>query len=109
MIVKLRINRIPGLEPLINWFIGEYFTTLSSFLRASEVLRPPHMPQILVVFKLPTTKINFVDLRQIQAAFWETNYTTFSYLLIPIYVEDTSEIQFLIVAASCSIFTDTHS
>ena len=50
------------------------------------------LPQILVVFKSPTTKINFVDFRQIQAAFWKTNDSTFSYLLIPIYGQDMSEI-----------------
>ena len=37
------------------------------------------LPQILVVFESPTTKIDFVDFLQIQAAFWKTNYTTFSY------------------------------
>ena len=49
------------------------------------------LPQILVVFKSPTTKIDFVDFLQIQAAFWKTNYTTFSYLLMPIYGQDMSE------------------
>ena len=56
-------------------------------------------PQILVVFKSPTTKINFVDFLQIQAAFWKTNYTTFSYLLMPVYGQDMSENEFLTVAA----------
>ena len=67
------------------------------------------LPQILVVFKSPTTKIDFVDFLQIQAAFWKTNYTTFSYLLMPIYGQDMSENDFLTVAAKfrlCSIFTD---
>ena len=50
------------------------------------------LPQILVVFKSPTTKIDFVDFLQIQAAFWKTNYTTFSYLLISMYGQDMSEI-----------------
>ena len=49
------------------------------------------LPQILVVFKSPTTKIDFIDFLQIQGAFWKTNYTTFSYLLIPIYGQDMSE------------------
>ena len=40
----------------------------------------------------PTTKIDFVDFLQIQAAFWKTNYTTFSYLLISMYGQDMSEI-----------------
>ena len=40
-------------------------------------------PQILVIFKLTTMKIDFVNFLQIQVAFWKTNYTTFSYLLIP--------------------------
>ena len=43
-------------------------------------------------FKSPTTKIDFVDFLQIQAAFWKTNYTTFSYLLLPIYGQEMSEI-----------------
>ena len=43
------------------------------------------LPQILVVFKSPTTKIEFVDFLKIQAAFWKTNYTTVNYLPIPIY------------------------
>ena len=42
------------------------------------------LPKILVVFKSPTTKIDFVDFLQIQVVFWTTNYTTFSYLLMPI-------------------------
>ena len=67
------------------------------------------LPQILVVFKSPTTKIDFVDFLQIQAAFWKTNYTTFSYLLISMYEKDMSEIQFLTVAGGCSIFTDIRS
>ena len=46
----------------------------------------------LVVFKSPTTKIDFVDFLQIQAAFWKTNYTTFSYLPISMYEQDMSEI-----------------
>ena len=57
------------------------------------------LPQILVVFKSPTTKIDFVDFVQIQAFFWKTNYTTFSYLLMPIYEQDMSESDFLTVAA----------
>ena len=57
------------------------------------------LPQILVVFKSPTTIIDFVDFLQIQAAFWKTNYTTFSYLLMPIYGQDMSENDFLTVAA----------
>ena len=67
------------------------------------------LPQILVVFKSPTPKIDFVDFLQIQAAVWKTNYTTFSYLLIPIYGQDMSENDFLTAAAKfrfCSIFTD---
>ena len=48
------------------------------------------LPQILVVFKSPTMKIGFVDFLQIQVAFWKTNYTTFSYLLIPIYISPFS-------------------
>ena len=44
------------------------------------------LPQILVIFKSPTTKIDFVDFFQIQAVFWKTNYTTFSYLG-PVYME----------------------
>ena len=67
------------------------------------------LPQILVVFKSPTTKIDFVDFLQIQAAFWKTNYTTFSYLLISMYGQDMREIKFLNVAAGCSIFTDIRS
>ena len=50
--------------------------------------------QILVVFKSPTTKIDFVDFLQIQAAFWKTNYTTFSCLLMPVYGQDMSENDF---------------
>ena len=67
------------------------------------------LPQILVVFKSPTTKTDFVDFLQIQAVFWKTNYTMFSYLLMPIYERDMSESDFLTVAAKfrfCSIFTD---
>ena len=70
------------------------------------------LPQIVVVFKSPTTKIDFVDFLQIQAAFWKTNYTTFSCLLMPIYGQDMSENDFLTVAAKfqfCSIFTDIRS
>ena len=70
------------------------------------------LPQILVVFKSPATKIDFVDLLQIQAAFWKTNYTTVSDLLMPIYGQDMSENDFLTVAAKfrfCSIFTDIRS
>ena len=72
--------------------MGEYFTTLSSFLRASEVLRPPHFASNFGCFQVATTKIDFVDFLQIQAAFWKTNYTTFSYLLISMYGQDMSEI-----------------
>ena len=79
------------METFINWFIGEYFTPLSSCVRASKVLRPPHFASNFGFFKSPTTKIDFVDFLQIQAAFWKTNYTTFSYLLIPIYGQDMSE------------------
>ena len=39
IIVKLRINRHTRAKTL---FIREYFTTLSSFSRASKALRPPH-------------------------------------------------------------------
>ena len=70
------------------------------------------LPQILVVFKSPTTKIDFVDFLQIQAAFWKTNYTTFSYLRMPIDGQDMSENDFLTVAAKfrfCLIFTDIYS
>ena len=86
------LTAILGLKPFLNWFIGEYFTTLSSCLRAGEVLRPPNFAQILVVFKSATTKIDFVDFLQIQAAFWKTIYTTFSYLLMSMYGQDMSEI-----------------
>ena len=48
--------------------------------------------EILVVFKSQTPKIDFVDFLQIQAAFWETSYTTFSYLLISVYEQDMSKI-----------------
>ena len=67
------------------------------------------LPQILVVLKSPTTKIDFVDFLQIQAVFWKTNYTTFSYFLIPIHGQDVSENDFSTVAAKfrfCSIFTN---
>ena len=47
-----------------------------------------------------------IDFLQIEAAFRKTNYTTFSYLLIPIYGQDMSETEFLTVCAGCSIFTD---
>ena len=36
------------------------------------------LPQILVVFKSPTTETDFVDFLQMQAAFWKTNYTPFN-------------------------------
>ena len=43
MVLRRRASRARApLKPFINWFIGEYFTTLSSFLRASKVFRPPH-------------------------------------------------------------------
>ena len=58
------------------------------------------LPQILVVFKSPTTKIDFVEFLQIQVAFWKTNYTKFSYLLMPIYGLDMSENDFLTLAAN---------
>ena len=67
------------------------------------------LPQILVVFGSPTTKIDFVDFLQIPAAFGKINNTTFNYLLIPFYGQDMSENDFLTVAAKfrfCSIFTD---
>ena len=67
------------------------------------------LPQFLVVFKSPTSKTDFVDFLQIEAAFWKTNYTTFSYLIIPNYGQDMGENDFLTVAAKfrfCSIFTD---
>ena len=38
---------------------------------------------------------HWIDFLQIEAAFRKTNYTTFSYLLIPIYGQDMSEISFL--------------
>ena len=66
----------------------------------------------MVVFKSPTTKIHFVDFLQIEAAFWKTNYTTFSYLLIPNYGQDMRESDFLTVPAKlrfCSIFTDINA
>ena len=54
----------------------------------------------MVVFKSPTTKIDFVEFLQIQVAFWKTNYTKFSYLLMPIYGLDMSENDFLTLAAN---------
>ena len=47
-----------------------------------------------------------VDFLQIEAAFRKTNYTTFSYLLTPMYGQDMSEISFFTVRCGCSIFTD---
>ena len=70
---------------------------------------PLILPQISVVFKSPTTKIDFVDFLQIQAAFWKPNYTTFSYLLISMYGQDMGEIKFLTVAAACLILFYRHS
>ena len=64
------------------------------------------LPQILVVFKSPTTKIDFVDFLQIQAAFWKTNYTTFSYLLMPIYGQDMSWNDFFDYGREISILLD---
>ena len=64
------------------------------------------LPQILVVFKSPTTKIDVVDFLQIQAAFRKTNYTTFSYLLIPIYGQDMSENDFFDCGREISIWLD---
>ena len=52
------------------------------------------LPQILVVFKSLTTKIDLVDFLQMQATFWKTNYTTFSYLVRPIYGQHMSENDF---------------
>ena len=75
-------------------------------MQASEVLRPPHLPQILVAFKSPTTKIDFVNFLQIQAAFWKTNYTMFSYLLTPIYGQNMSENDFYDSGHEISIFHD---
>ena len=49
---------------------------------------------------------HWIDFLQIEAAFRKTNYTTFSYLLIPIYGQDMSEIEFLTACAGCSMFTD---
>ena len=49
---------------------------------------------------------HWIDFLQIEAAFRKTNYTTFSYLLIPMYGQDMSEISFFIVCSGCSIFTD---
>ena len=49
---------------------------------------------------------HWIDFLQIEAAFRKTNYTTFSYLLIPISGQDMSETEFLTVCAGCSIFTD---
>ena len=64
------------------------------------------LPQILVVFKSPTTKIDFVDFLQIQAAFWKTNYTTFSYLLMLIYGQDMSWNDFFDYGREISILLD---
>ena len=47
-----------------------------------------------------------------EAAFWKTNYTTFSYLLIPNYGQDMRESDFLTVPAKFrffSIFTDINA
>ena len=49
---------------------------------------------------------HWIDFLQIEAAFRKTNYTTFSYLLIPMYGQDMSEISFFTVCSGCSIFTD---
>ena len=49
---------------------------------------------------------HWIDFLQIEAAFRKINYTTFSYLLIPMYGQDMSEISFFTVCSGCSIFTD---
>ena len=49
---------------------------------------------------------HWIDFLQMEAAFRKTNYTTFSYLLIPMYGQDMSEISFFTVCSGCSIFTD---
>ena len=49
---------------------------------------------------------HWIDFLQIEAAFRKTNYTTFSYLLIPMYGQDMSEISFFTVCSGSSIFTD---
>ena len=110
IIVKIRINRHTRAKTLYKLiYRGIFYPRLSSFSRTSEVLRPPHFASSLVVFKSPALKIDFVDFLQIQAAFTKTNYTTFSFLLISMCGQGMSEIQFLTVAAGCSIFTDIHS
>ena len=49
---------------------------------------------------------HWIDFLQIEVAFRKTKYTTFSYLLIPMYGQDMSEISFFSVCSGCSIFTD---
>ena len=68
----------------------------------------PILPQILVVFKSPTTKIDFVDFLQIQAAFWKTNYSTFSYLLMSIYRQDMRENDFFDCDREISILLECY-
>ena len=100
IIVKIRIHHQTTIRTLkfINWFIAE-----SSCLRASEVLRTPDFALNFGCFQVAD---------QIEAAFWKTNYNTFSYLLIPNYGQDMRESDFLTVPAKlqfCSSFTDINA
>ena len=113
IVIKIRIHnktRSRTLYKLIYWgiFYPAFFPCACerSFETASFCLKFWLFSDL---FKSLTTKIDFVDFLQIQAAFWKTNYTTSSYLVRPIYGQDMSENYFLTVAAKfrfCSIFPD---
>ena len=50
--------------------------------------------------------MDFVDFLQIQAAFWKTNYTSFSYLLMPIYGQGYEGKWFFACGREISILLD---
>ena len=58
-----------SLKPFTNWFIGEYFTPLSSSVRANEVLRTPHFASDFSCFQGADQETDFVDFLLIEAAF----------------------------------------
>ena len=83
-----------SLKPFTDWFIGEYFTPLSSSVRANEVLRTLHFASDFSCFQGADQETDFVDFLRIEAAFSKKKNIRFSYLLILNYGQDISKTNF---------------
>ena len=92
IIVKIRIhhqNRSKTLHTLTNR--GIFYPAFLLFACERSFENTWFYCKFCFFFQV-ADQINFVDFLQIGAAFWKTNYTTFSYLLILINGQNMSEI-----------------